>query len=152
MKQLWQWILSSSIRIFISLAIIATLIIIFLDFLDDDFNLHDVLVEAHGLVYDLIVFGVIIALYDTWRDKREKERIKKTERDQLIQRYKEELDDYRGWDALEARHRVGGIIRRLERLIDWNTIDIKNLHLGGCSPKYIAKAIKQKISFCSLEG
>ena len=152
MKKLWNWILSSSIRIFFSLAIIATLLIIVLDSLDGEFNFHDILVEAHGLVYDLIVFGVIIALYDTWRDKKEKARIEKAEQDQLIQRYQEELDDYRNWDALEAMHRVDGILRRLEKLVDWRTIDIKDLHLGGCELKYVVKAFEEEIPFCSLQG
>ncbi|MBK8195657.1 MAG: pentapeptide repeat-containing protein, partial [Lewinellaceae bacterium] len=73
------------------------------------------LVEAHGLFYDLIIFGVLLSVYDALRGRRER-----------ITRYQDEIDNYRGWDEKEASYRIVGIIRRL------NKDGISNINLSNC--------------------
>lgn len=106
------------IRFFIVAGIIVAVILSLLD------NIYftsweDVLVEAHGLLFDLILFGVLLTIYDIRRQKKNK-----------IERLKEELDDYRGWDEKEAMYRNIGIIRRLNNL-GISKINLNKSYLSG---------------------
>lgn len=67
-----------------------------------DFSWHDLLVEANGMVFDLLVFGILLSLYEALKEKREK-----------IERLMEEIEDYRDWQGQEAVYRTVGAIRRL---------------------------------------
>ena len=58
----------------------------------------NVLSEAHGMVLDILVIGVGVALLNKYSEKR---------RD--ISRYQEEIDDFRHWDSDEAAYRIAGI-------------------------------------------
>jgi len=66
--------------------------------------LNNILVEAHGLLFDIIVFGILIVFFYRMGERR---------RD--INRWKEEIDDYRRWDEKEATYRIVGNIKRLNR-------------------------------------
>ncbi len=69
---------------------------------------RNILVEAHGMLYDILVIGVIIfALHKVGE--------KKFERKLEIQRYQEEIDDFRHWESEEAMYRIVGDIKRLNR-------------------------------------
>lgn len=68
-------------------------------------NPKDLLVEAHGLVMDLLVFGCLIAWFNHYRARRD-----------LVERYREELDDFRLWAGEEGILRKVGIIRRLREM------------------------------------
>jgi len=142
--------------------------------MEGSFDFEGVLVEAHGMIFDVIFFGIIIAYFnyklekkrDLERDedlaRREKERKedldrreseqkaelvrREKERKDLeyrnrIDRYLEELDDYRGWKSDEAGYRVGGLIRRLQN----NDIafDSEKLHLGKAPKELIVKAVRE---------
>lgn len=65
----------------------------------------DLLVEAHGTLFDMIFFGVFFFFFQKIR-----------ERSKEIKRYKEELDDFRGWNEKEAMYKNMGNIKRLLRL------------------------------------
>lgn len=65
----------------------------------------DILVEAHGLIFDVILFGIVLSIYDSLSHRRDR-----------IRQYEEEIDDYRGWNEPEASYRNAGNIRRLNRL------------------------------------
>lgn len=67
--------------------------------LDDKKNIA---VEFHGMVFDIVLFGVILTIYESI-----------TNRSATIQRLNEEIDDYRGWDEKEAMYRITGITKRL---------------------------------------
>jgi hypothetical protein len=75
--------------------------------------------ELHGLLFDVLLFGIVFVIFEKVRDKRE-----------IITRYLEELDDYRGWDSPEAYQRTHGLLRRLINeqyfRIDMRDIFIKN--------------------------
>jgi uncharacterized protein YjbI with pentapeptide repeats len=74
-----------------------------------------IMIEAFGFTADIILFGIAITIYESfWKNK------------ELLIRYLEELEDYRGWDEKEASYRIFGLIKRLHKLKKF-TID-----LSGC--------------------
>ena len=85
--------------------------------------LPGVYVEAAGAVMDIVVFGIILALLSLWTNRNR-------ERTLDIARQKELIDDFKKWDSDEARHRIAGAIRRLNRLrctmIDFSGIELSN--------------------------
>lgn len=82
---------------------------------------ENILVEAHGLFFDLFVFGVILTLYENFRDKKDR-----------MERYREEIEDYCGWNEKEAVFRVVGIIKRLNRE-GQTSINLQKCYLEGAS-------------------
>jgi len=102
--------------------------------------IEGVQVELFGVLFDIIV---LIILFNYLNEKN-----LKSER---IKRYKEELDDYRGWTESLAAFRVAGIVRRLEQE-GITKIDLSNLHLGKVSSDRVSKSIKNNQTISSLEG
>lgn len=82
---------------------------------DSDFR-KNLLVEAHGMLFDILVIGCFIL----WLNKRGMMSRK-------IKRYKEEIDDFRHWKSEEAIHRIVGIIKRLNRH------NVSKINLTDCS-------------------
>lgn len=82
----------------------------------------NILVEAHGMLFDVIVFGIILVLLEVRRTKR-----------QTIKRHLDEINDFRGWKSPEAAHRIRGSIMRLNRLgvekIDLSHCFLKKMNL-----------------------
>ncbi len=78
-----------------------------------------VFIEFTGMIFDVAVFGVLIAFF-----------IRITERRREIRRQEEIIDDFKKWDSDEARYRIAGAIRRLSRLgktdIDFGGIELRN--------------------------
>lgn len=70
----------------------------------EGFKWHDVIVESHGVFFDLFVFGILLSIYEKLKEKHES-----------IQRLHEEIDDYRGWNEKEATYRIIGALRRLNK-------------------------------------
>lgn len=66
--------------------------------------LVNVVAEAHGMLMDLLVFGCLLL----WLDQ-------KAERQRRIERYRNAIDDYLGWETEEAMYRIVGNVRRLNR-------------------------------------
>lgn len=112
--------IKSKTRFFLLIAIIGLLVVLILDIIDKDFNFHDILVESHGLIFDLFVFGILITIYETLESKKND-----------VKRYKEEIDDFRFWFSEESKHRVKGLISRLIKL-NVKKIDIKHCNITGC--------------------
>jgi hypothetical protein len=77
--------------------------------------LENILVEAHGMLLDILVIGIFILWLNRIGEKRLESR-----------RYQEEIDDLRGWESDEAGHRIVGSIRRL------NKSGITNIRLERC--------------------
>ena len=78
-----------------------------------------VLAEAHGMIFDLAIIGILIL----WLNKNGEERLR-------IKTYKDEIDDFRLWKSEEAAFRTVGNIKRL------NQHKIYNLNLVNC---YLAR-------------
>jgi uncharacterized protein YjbI with pentapeptide repeats len=64
----------------------------------------NVLAEAHGMIFDILVIGILLF----WL--REQGEIK-----QRVSQYKDEIDDFRMWESEEAAFRNAGNIKRLNR-------------------------------------
>ena len=77
-------------------------------------------VEGTGALMDLVVFGVIIGVM-----------VSRRERKSQIRNHEELIDDFKKWDSEEARYRIAGAIRRLNRLgrtsIDFVGMEIRGL-------------------------
>lgn len=74
------------------------------DWLGNPEFLMNVLVEAHGTLLDLLLFGCLLLWFD-----------QKAERRRQIEEYRNAIKDLLGWDAEMATHRIVGNIRRLNR-------------------------------------
>ena len=102
-----------------SFFIVTSLIAIILDLVDKDFKWHDIIVEYHGLVFDLIVLGIILTLYENFKDKKDK-----------ISEYHTKIDDIRSWESDESTHKIVSYINRLYEL------DETKFNLSNCFLKY----------------
>src|SRR6478609_9165762 len=63
-----------------------------------------ILTEAHGMIFDIAVIGILIF----WLNKNGETR-------QRIRTYKDEIDDFRLWESEEAAFRTVGNLKRLNR-------------------------------------
>lgn len=137
---------------------------------------ENIIVESHGLLFDILFFGLLIGYFDYKRkkevEKAQEEELKRKElarladldrRDEerkldIIRGWKEELEDFRGWKGEEAAFRVAGIVKRLlkEGIED---IDLSRLHVGQLTQivgekgkEMIAKALYDENQTKTLEG
>lgn len=85
--------------------------------------LRGIYIEATGAVMDIVIFGIVIALLVLWTSRGR-------ERNLHITRQRELIDDFKKWNADEARHRIAGALRRLNRLhctqIDFSGIELSD--------------------------
>ena len=66
---------------------------------DNNPDIQGIFVEAHGLLFDVLLFGVIIFAVDQWRARKER-----------ILRYQEEVKDCLGWEGPEAKVRISAAV------------------------------------------
>ena len=91
--------------------------------------LVNVLAEAHGMIFDIAVIGILIFWLNEQGQKR-----------QRIRMYKDEIDDFRMWESEEAAFRTAGNIKRLNRH------KIFDLNLYNC---YL---VKTNLNYVNLTG
>ncbi|SHG11453.1 Uncharacterized protein YjbI, contains pentapeptide repeats [Salegentibacter echinorum] len=91
-----------NIKVIIVIFIIILIITIVLDFYDSQFSYHDILVEFHGLLFDLLVLGIIYGVYENFSNKKER-----------IENLKESIEDYRGLNTINSSFKIVSFIRRL---------------------------------------
>ena len=120
LNKLLIWFKSSELAISILVAGIVFTVVAWLDYCYG-INWSDVLVEAHGLLMDIFVFGILILIFNKIREKKNLER-----------HYHEEIDDFRDWKSEEAKYRILGNIKRLTRLGE-RCFDLNRCYLEGCS-------------------
>lgn len=104
----------------IVLIVIGIIVIsISLPYYREDFHsfFGQVLAEAHGMVFDIAVIGILIF----WLNKTGEKRTR-------IRTYKDEIDDFRLWESEEAAFRTVGNIKRLNRHKLYN-IDLAHSYL-----------------------
>ena len=87
------------------------------------------LVEAHGMIFDIAVIGILLF----WLNKNGETR-------QRIKTYKDEIDDFRLWESEEAAFRTVGNLKRLNRN------QIYEINLVNC---YL---IKTNLNYVNLKG
>jgi hypothetical protein len=91
--------------------------------------------EAHGIIIDLLVFGILLSVYEERRRRID-----------LKLKYLHELADYEDWRENEAVYRTTGIIRRLNHELNFSEIPLSNYYLKG------AKLIGLNLSGARLIG
>lgn len=117
-------------------------IIGFLDFYYLE-NISDVLVEANGLFFDLIVFGILFAIYEQIKHRKDQNEKETTEIKLKIDRYKEELNDYKGWMEEASAYRIAGIVNRLIGMgVSMEEIDLTRLNLSKIKSEQLIEAIQ----------
>lgn len=98
-------------------------------YLNDFYDFYgQVLAEAHGMIFDIAVIGILIL----WLNKSGETRLR-------IKTYKDEIDDFRLWRSEEAAFRTVGNIKRLNRH------KIFNINLVNC---YLSKT---NLNYCALQ-
>ena len=100
---------------FVFFSIILAIIDYFLGFTSSE-DWKGVLTEAHGMLLDIIVFGILVSIYEKYRSIKLRENEELLLKSKKINRYKEEIDDYRFSNSEIARMRILGNIKRLNKL------------------------------------
>ena len=117
-------ILTSSIV----LAVLSVLVLgLSLPYYIEDFHsfIAQVLAEAHGMLFDIAIIGILIF----WLNKNGEKR-------QRIRTYKDEIDDFRLWESEEAAFRTVGNIKRLNRHNIYE-INLVNSYLSRTNLNYV---------------
>ncbi len=96
-----------------------------------------VMAEAHGMVFDIAVIGILIFWLNKTGEKRSR-----------IRAYREEIDDFRLWESEEAAFRTVGNIKRLNRhkLYD---IDLAHSYLVKTNLNHV-KLIGANLNYANL--
>lgn len=84
-----------------------------------------VLAEAHGMLFDIAVIGILLF----WLNQR-------GDIQQRIRTYKDEIDDFRLWESEEAAFRTVGNIKRLNRHNIFE-INLVKCHLARTNLNYV---------------
>jgi len=84
-----------------------------------------VLVEAHGMLFDIAIIGILLF----WLNENGEIR-------HQVRAYHNEIDDFRTWHSEEAAFRIVGNIRRLNRH-DITEINLANCHLQQTNMSYL---------------
>lgn len=92
---------------------------------DFDSFIAQILAEAHGMIFDIAVIGILIF----WLNKNGETR-------QRIRTYKDEIDDFRLWESEEAAFRTVGNIKRLNRH-KIHEINLVNCYLPRTNLNYV---------------
>jgi BTB/POZ domain-containing protein KCTD9 len=92
---------------------------------DFDSFIPQILAEAHGMIFDIAVIGILIF----WLNQNGEIR-------QRIRTYKDEIDDFRLWESEEAAFRTVGNIKRLNRH-KIHEINLVNCYLPRTNLNYV---------------
>ena len=84
-----------------------------------------ILAEAHGMIFDIAVIGILIF----WLNQNGETR-------QRIRTYRDEIDDFRLWESEEAAFRTVGNIKRLNRH-RIHEINLVNCYLARTNLNYV---------------
>ncbi len=106
--------------------------------------LENVRIEYIGFGFDLILLGLIQSIL-----------FQRHQRKQDIKRWKEEIDDFRGWNEKEATYRIVGLIRRLSAAKE-HALDLSHCYLRYATLKGInlsgSNLSDAKLDGAELEG
>lgn len=117
MRNFYYKIRDSEITVSLLVFIPIALLLIFLDY-KYGFQLSNLQIQAHVVLMNILVFGILILGINKIRDLRN-----------LRLRYHEEIDDFRDWKADEAKFRILGTIKRLVKLGE-KKIDVNRAYLS----------------------
>jgi len=131
-----RFILRSQIRtaFVVFIAVLTSVIILSARFYGREDFIEGILIEAHGMLLDILVIGILIL----WLNEKREESFRN-------ERYQDEIDDFRGWQSEEAMYRIRGNIKRL------NANGVTNINLYNCYMKNV-KLAGVNLSEASLQG
>ena len=112
---------------FVLLFVVIIVIGLSLKYWINDFDTFyvSILAEAHGMIFDIAVIGILLFWLNQNGDTR-----------QRIRTYKDEIDDFRLWESEEAAFRTVGNIKRLNRHKIFE-INLVNCHLSRTNLNYV---------------
>ena len=121
LRKIWHW--ESDFRPWIFLAFFSSVIAVIgyqLVWRQDGKTLvENAYVEFIGFIFDVIFIGLLVGIYNHARLRRER-----------IHQQQEIIDDYKKWNSEEARFRIAGAVRRINRLgktdVDFSGIELKD--------------------------
>lgn len=100
-------------------------------------NKDNILSELFGLLFDIILFGLVIVYYDKIIEKRN-----------TISNYLDDIDDLKDWNSEEAKYRIVGRLKRLIKYekspADIGGLDLSKMNLSGV---YLVKTNLEKCKF-----
>ena len=115
----WAWIGPAWPAAAVVVLLLVILIPLWSSYSDFSELIRGIYVAAWGTFFDVLIAGFVLVLFAVWRRRRES-----------IERYIEEIEDFKKWDNEEARLRIAGNVRRLAKLgktdIDFSGITLKN--------------------------
>lgn len=114
---------SSIVLLLVSILVIGLSLRYYIE--DFDSFMGQVLAEAHGMIFDIAVIGILLF----WLNHNGEIR-------QRIRTYKDEIDDFRLWESEEAAFRTVGNIKRLNRH-KIHDINLVNCHLPRTNLNYV---------------
>jgi len=114
---------SSLVLVFVAFVVLALSAPYYLN--DFDAFWVQILAEAHGMIFDIAVIGILIF----WLNQNGEMR-------QRIRMYKDEIDDFRLWESEEAAFRTVGNIKRLNRH-RIHEINLVNSYLAKTNLNYV---------------
>lgn len=117
--------LLTSTWVLILVAILVTILSIPYYLTDFQGFMRNLLAEAHGSIFDIIIIGILIL----WLNQKGQKR-------QQIRAYIDEIDDFRLWESEEAAFRTVGNIKRLNRHEIYN-INLVNCHLAKTNLNFV---------------
>jgi len=107
-KEIYEKVIQHPIRSSSTVLVLVTIIVISLSLplyiRNFDEMYLNVLAEAHGMIFDILVIGMLLYWLREQGDKK-----------QRISEYIDEIDDFRMWESEEAAFRNVGNIKRLNR-------------------------------------
>lgn len=118
-----QILTSGIVLTFLTILIVSLSIPFYLN----DFELfyENVLIEAHGMLFDLLIIGILLV----WLNKNGEKQLR-------IKRYMEEIDDYRHWKSEEATYKIIGNIKRLNK-DKISLVELYNAYLKNANLNYV---------------
>lgn len=114
---------------FIVLIFLAILVLgISTPFYIEDFRgfFREVMAEAHGMLFDIAIIGILIY----WLNANGEKQLR-------IRMYKDEIEDFRNWESQEAAFRTVGNIKRLNRH-NITELELVNCHLPKTNLSHVS--------------
>lgn len=133
-----------SISVAIFLVMLCFVVIISRDYYGPGSFTENLLAEAHGVLIDILMLGVIIV----WFQQKGNNKL-------LARRYQDEIDDFRNWKAEEAARRIRGNIKRMNE-IGITSIDLSNCYLRNMDMRSyrldFSNLWRSDLSFCDIRN
>lgn len=117
---------------------------------EDYYNfVGQVLAEAHGMLFDITIIGILIYYLNENGQKRLR-----------IRMYKDEIEDFRMWESEEAAFRTAGNVKKLNRHKIYD-INLVNCYLARTNLSYVclkganlntANVTRSQLVQCNLEN